>query len=611
MRLHYQENSQDATSTSKNPMHPPPPPPEPFEHLSGQGSEELGDVVSAVDEGFTEPVDRDELGVDLNKNVVGEHETEDTENENAVGGNEKAVGKNKDAVEENHMQSKNSKKFSSKKNRNIRGQIVTLKNKLETLQEKNGGVANFLLLVEDNFSEQHERGRKTDTNRKIIVTAGGPLREAFKKNTLKYDPENMMFLKKGKSLEHDHAFFDEYISERMKQVTSPVNSSPALNSNMAGSSTSLSPIVLDMLSRVSKRKKVKDSRKRKRKYDSSSSRSSSTSSEESSVKKSRNQKKKEKKNVMHEVSGVENLDSSESSEGEDDDDPTYGTSQRPNSKPKKRGPSRHPNDRKARQDILKAAPKKVLTPGSFNLEKRAPAKKGNAKKKTNMNQPSVHSPSLPDPSVESDAINTTMTGTRKVTQWMRKNSLLAKSGVNSKPVKNARKSIDLNQNASLLNPKAARKNQVTLTKDSVVVRKNPVVVTKDPVVVTKDPVVVTKDQVAVTKNPVTVTKGPEAVTKDPVTVKTGPEAVKKGLGTLTKDLVAVSKNLKTPGKKSNLPIIEKTKQAAPNKASCPSGQFKGSRGAKMREMAAENAPKKLMTDEEIEKFLVQTPTRKR
>ena len=286
---------------------------------------------------------------------------------------------------------------------------------------------------------------------------------------------------------------------------------------------------------------------------------------------------------MYEVSGVENLDSSGSSESEDDDDPSYRTSQKPNSKPKKRGPSRHPNDRKARQDILKIAPKKVLTPGSFNLEKRVPAKKGNAKKKTNMNQPSVHSPSLPDPSVESDAINTTMTGTRKVTQWMRKNSLLAKSGVNSKPVKNARKSINLNQNASLLNPTAAMKN---------------------PVVVTKDPVVVTKDQVAVTKNPVTVTKGPEAV-------KRGPEAVTKGLGTMTKDLVAVAKNLKTAGKKSNLPILEKTKQAVPNKASCPSGQFKGARGAKMREMAAENASKKLMTDEEIEKFLVQTPTRKR
>ena len=581
MSMHCQEDSQDATSTSKNPIHSPPPPPEPVvEHLSGQGSEELGDVASAVDEGVNEPVDRDELDVDLNKNV---DETEDTGNENAVGGNEKAVDKNKDAIEGNDKQYKNSKKFSSKKNRNVRGQIVTLKNKLETLQEKNGGVPNFLLLVEDNFSEQHERGRKTDTNRKIIVTAGGPLREAFKKNIMKYDPENMMFLKKGKSLEHDHAFFDEYISERMKQVTSPVNSSPALNSNMAGSSTSLSPIVLDMLSRVTKRKEVKDARKRKRKHDLSSSRSSSTSSEESSVKKSRNQKKKEKKNVMYEVSGVENLDSSGSSESEDDDDPSYGTSQKPNSKPKKRGPSRHPNDRKARQDILKIAPKKVLTPGSFNLEKRVPAKKGNAKKKTNMNQPSVHSPSLPDPSVESDAINTTMTGTRKVTQWMRKNSLLAKSGVNSKPVKNARKSINLNQNASLLNPTAAMKN---------------------PVVLIKDPVVVTKDQVAVTKNPVTVTKGPEAV-------KRGPEAVTKGLGTMTKDLVAVAKNLKTAGKKSNLPILEKTKQAVPNKASCPSGQFKGARGAKMREMAAENASKKLMTDEEIEKFLVQTPTRKR
>ena len=472
-------------------------------------------------------------------------------------------------------------------------------------------MVNFLLLVEDNFSEQHERGRKTDTNRKIIVTAGGPLREAFKNNTLKYDPENMMFLKKRKCLEQDYTFFDKYISDRMKQITTPapVTSSPASISNMAGSSsTSLSPIVLDMFSRLSKRKKVKDARKQKRKRESSSSgsNSSSSNSEESAdevVKKSRNRKKKEKKNVVDEMSGMETLESSDkgSSEsvGEYDDDPTYGTSQKPNSKPKKKGPSRHPNDRKVRQDILKLPPKKVLTPGSFNLKKRAPAKKVNAKNKTNINHPhpSVHSPSFPDPSIGSDVINSTMTGTRKVTQWMKDNSLLGKSGEKSEPVKNTRQSAILNQDACLSNPTA--------------VRENPVAVTKDPVAVTKNPVAVTKNPVAVTKNPVAVTKDPVAVTKDPVTVTKGPGALKKGLETMSKDLAGVTKNSKKAGKKSNHPIPEKPKQGFPNNASCPSGQFKGVRGAKMLEKVAENASKKLMTDEEIEKFLAQTPTRKR
>ena len=436
-------------------------------------------------------------------------------------------------------------------------------------------MVNFLLLVEDNFSEQHERGRKTDTNRKIIVTAGGPLREAFKNNTLKYDPENMMFLKKRKCLEQVYTFFYKYISDRMKQITT------ASISNMAGSSsTSLSPIVLDMFSRLSKRKKVKDARKQKRKRESSSSgsNSSSSNSEESAdevVKKSRNRKKKEKKNVVDEMSGMETLESSDkgSSEsvGEYDDDPTYGTSQKPNSKPKKKGPSRHPNDRKVRQDILKLPPKKVLTPGSFNLKKRAPAKKVNAKNKTNINHPhpSVHSPSFPDPSIGSDVINSTMTGTRKVTQWMKDNSLLGKSGEKSEPVKNTRQSAILNQDACLSNPTA--------------VRENPVAVTKDPV----------------------------AVTKDPVTVTKGPGALKKGLETMSKDLAGVTKNSKKAGKKSNHPIPEKPKQGFPNNASCPSGQFKGVRGAKMLEKVAENASKKLMTDEEIEEFLAQTPTRKR
>ena len=100
----------------------------------------------------------------------------------------------------------------SKKNRNIRAQIITLKTKLENLQERSGGRSNFLLIVEDNFSDVHSRGRKTCIDRKMLVAAGGDLRELFKTNNLKYNPESMTVLKEGRKLEPDFSFIDEYVS---------------------------------------------------------------------------------------------------------------------------------------------------------------------------------------------------------------------------------------------------------------------------------------------------------------------------------------------------------------------------------------------------------------
>ena len=67
----------------------------------------------------------------------------DEESGNENGGNEKS-GNNKDGKK---------KKGFSKKNRNVRGKLITLKNKLENLQEISSGNANFLLLIEDNFSD--------------------------------------------------------------------------------------------------------------------------------------------------------------------------------------------------------------------------------------------------------------------------------------------------------------------------------------------------------------------------------------------------------------------------------------------------------------------------
>ena len=41
----------------------------------------------------------------------------------------------------------------SKKNRNVKGALKTIKNKIETIQEQNGGVPNFILILEDNFTD--------------------------------------------------------------------------------------------------------------------------------------------------------------------------------------------------------------------------------------------------------------------------------------------------------------------------------------------------------------------------------------------------------------------------------------------------------------------------
>ena len=65
----------------------------------------------------------------------------------------------------------------SKKNRNIKSAITTIKNKIENIQTKNGGSPNYLLILEDNFSDVSATGPKNKTNRKLIVTEDGNLRE--------------------------------------------------------------------------------------------------------------------------------------------------------------------------------------------------------------------------------------------------------------------------------------------------------------------------------------------------------------------------------------------------------------------------------------------------
>ena len=197
----------------------------------------------------------------------------DEESGNENGGNEKS-GNKKDGKK---------KKGFSKKNRNVRGKLITLKNKLK-------GNANFLLLIEDNFSDQHEKGRKTGTNRKIIASAGGPLREAFKKNMLRYDPENMVVLKKGKNLQQDYSFFEEYVSERVQSTAPAGPSSPMLassSSGIANTSPSVSPLLQELIAATIGRRCGRKSKRR--------SKFSSESSDDSSDERNKKRKKKKQK----------------------------------------------------------------------------------------------------------------------------------------------------------------------------------------------------------------------------------------------------------------------------------------------------------------------------
>ena len=130
----------------------------------------------------------------------------------------------------------------SKKNRNVKG---ALKNKLENIQKDNGGHPNYLLLVEDNFTDLNVSGPKTKTNRKILVTAAGDLKNLFMEKNIGYNPERMLVLKEGRKLEPDYSFLDQYISAQLSQtspITSSLVSSPgdALNASVVGLLKSLS-----------------------------------------------------------------------------------------------------------------------------------------------------------------------------------------------------------------------------------------------------------------------------------------------------------------------------------------------------------------------------------
>ena len=277
-------------------------------------------------------------------------------------------------------------KGQSKKNRNIKGVLTTVKNKIENIQEQNGGHPNYLLLIEDNFSEVSSSGPQAKTNRKTIVTAAGDFREAFMARTLVYEPEKMIVLQKGKNLEQDFTFFEEYITMRNSQTllnqaveNSPPMLTPAPSTPLVQllSSLSKSPCQTCQCSgRQNVQKKQKRKRNKKRKVveessDSSTEDTDSNSSEEPRRKRNKSKKrkstntdktshqKKRKPIVENDSSSsddcLDNLLADESTdETEEDNDPLHGTNQnQKSSKAKtKKPPPRQPKARKTKHDIL-------------------------------------------------------------------------------------------------------------------------------------------------------------------------------------------------------------------------------------------------------------------
>ena len=315
----------------------------------------------------------------------------------------------------------------SKRNRNIKSALGTIKNKLENLQAQNGGHPNYLLILEDNFSEVSATGPKTRTNRKIIVTAAGQLKEEFKNHTIGYDPEKMIVMKKGKTLEQDFSFVDEYVRDRVAKprfgqaVEEPTveNLTPQTNSliSILQTLTKDNAAVSNKRGKLSKKrlrksevletssddsselesesseepkrkrrkviaavskKRGKPSKKRPRKskvFDTSSDDSSELESEYSEQprrKKRRVPSKPVKQNLNGRRGRSDKHDSRsevydlDTNSDEEDNDPEHGTIQKSKKRKEivKKPVPKQPKQRKEKHDVLKFSARKVLTPGS-------------------------------------------------------------------------------------------------------------------------------------------------------------------------------------------------------------------------------------------------------
>jgi len=92
-------------------------------------------------------------------------------------------------------------------------QLLAIKTSLEKLQSDFGCTSNYLLIVEDNVTEQaKEKIDVLSTSGRILCCGDGEPKKFFSEGNMAFEPSVMSFLQKGDRLEEDKQFMDDWAS---------------------------------------------------------------------------------------------------------------------------------------------------------------------------------------------------------------------------------------------------------------------------------------------------------------------------------------------------------------------------------------------------------------
>ena len=105
-------------------------------------------------------------------------------------------------------------------NRRINNALQSTKAKVEEFQLKYGGEPDFLLVIKDNMTETNDTGRATRINRKVVVSGAGSIFEEFMFRDLKFDPKEMIVVKKGKTLMTDYNMLEQWLEKKTVSISS-------------------------------------------------------------------------------------------------------------------------------------------------------------------------------------------------------------------------------------------------------------------------------------------------------------------------------------------------------------------------------------------------------
>ena len=127
----------------------------------------------------------------------------------------------KETSDEKEKDNNRKKDAHSTLNRRINNALQTTKAKVEEFQPKYGGEPDFLLVMRDNMTETNDTGRATRINRKIVVSGAGSIFEEFMFKDLKFDPKEMIVVKKGKTLQTDYNMLEQWLEKKALSIRSP------------------------------------------------------------------------------------------------------------------------------------------------------------------------------------------------------------------------------------------------------------------------------------------------------------------------------------------------------------------------------------------------------